>query len=578
MDDYETLKRTFQWDDARAALDGLPQGRGLNIAHEALDRHLGTARADDVALRCLGKRGSSADLTYRDLVERTNRFANALHALGHDEGHGVSTLSGRVPELYVAALGTLKSNGVYTPLFSAFGPDPIAMRMNLGRIEVMVTTAAHYRRKVKPIRASLPHLRHVLIIGDGADDFADESVLCFDRLMAESSPVFEIRATRPDDRALLHFTSGTTGEPKGAIHVQEAAVAHAATGRMVLELSPGDVYWCTADPGWVTGTSYGMIAPLINGVTSIVDEAEFDGERWYRTLQDQRVNVFYTAPTALRMLKRLGAGVARSYDFSSLRLVASVGEPLDPETVEWAADVFGVPVLDNWWQTETGSIMISNYRSEHIKPGSMGRPVPGINAGLLRCDDAGEIEVDAAGEPLEITGPDKVGELAIESGWPSMFRGYLDQEERYRRCFVGRWYRSGDLARRDEDGYYWFVGRNDDVIKSAGHLIGPFEVESALTEHPAVAEVGVIGKPDPTAGAIVKAFIVLARDHSPSAELRRELMGHARKRLGSAVAPREIEFVDDLPHTRSGKTMRRLLKARELGLDEGDTSTLEHSP
>jgi acetyl-CoA synthetase len=591
VNDYEQLRDAFRWEDARSALDGLPAGRGLNIAHEAIDRHLVDGRADDTAIRWLAKGGGHRDLTYAELARDTNRFANALAALGCSGGHGVATLLGRVPELYLTALGTLKGGGVYTPLFSAFGPDPIAMRMNLGRIDVLVTTAPLYRRKVRPIVDQLPHLRHVIIVGDappgdgsgsttsGAADAAggngQTSIHGWAELMGPAPADFEIPATDPQSRALLHFTSGTTGRPKGAIHVHEAVVAHAATGRLVLDLHPGDVYWCTADPGWVTGTSYGIISPLVNGAISIVDEAEFDGERWYRTIQDQKVQVFYTAPTALRMLQRLGKEVAAEYDLGSLRLVASVGEPLDPESVVWAQEVFGVPVLDNWWQTETGGIMIANLRTEPVKPGSMGRPLPGITAGLLRTDDEGELVLGPDGDPVEIDEDDEVGELALEAGWPSMFRGYLDEEERYRRCFAGRWYHSGDLARRDADGYYWFVGRNNDVIKSAGHLIGPFEVESALTAHPAVVEAGVIGKPEPTIGAIVKAFVVLTGANEPSDELRRELMGHARKHLGPAVAPREIDFVDHLPHTRSGKIMRRLLLARELGLDEGDTSTLE---
>lgn len=581
VDFYQELRRTFRWDDARASLAGSPGG-GLNIAYEALDRHVAEGRGEDVAIRWLAKDGGSRDLTYGELTKRTNQFADALAGLGYrwDDrspgGHGVATLLGRVPELYVAALGTLKSGGVYTPLFLAFGPDPIAMRLDLGRIDVLVTTATAYRRKVAALRPELGDLKHVVLVGGGAEQFDDPTVLDFDRLLADALDEFDVAPTGAQDRALLHFTSGTTGKPKGAIHVHEAVVVHAVTGRLALDLMAGDVFWCTADPGWVTGTSYGIISPLVNGVTSIVAEADFDAERWYRTLQDQSVNVFYTAPTALRMLQRAGAETAGQFDLSSLRLVASVGEPLDPESVEWARKVFRVPVLDNWWQTETGGIMIANYRFEPVKPGSMGRPLPGITAGLLRIDDEGELQLDDKGDPIEILGSDEVGELSIESGWPSMFRGYLDQDERYARSFAGRWYHSGDLARRDEDGYYWFVGRNDDVIKSAGHLIGPFEVESALTEHPAVVEAAAIGKPDPTVGSIVKAFVVLVSGCEPTEELRKELIGHGRKKLGSAVAPREIDFASDLPHTRSGKIMRRLLRARELGLEEGDTSTVEN--
>jgi acetyl-CoA synthetase len=367
--------------------------------------------------------------------------------------------------------------------------------------------------------------------------------------------------------ALLHFTSGTTGTPKGAIHVHEAVVAHHVTGKLALDLHPDDVYWCTADPGWVTGTSYGIIAPLTNGVTSIVDEGEFDAERWYGVLQSERVTVWYTAPTAIRMMMKAGAELARKHDLTALRFLASVGEPPNPEAVVWGREAFGHPFHDNWWQTETGGIMIANFASMDIRPGSMGRPLPGVEAAIVR---------KAAGSGVEpIEEPGVQGELALRPGWPSMFRGYWGETARYRKCFAGGWYLTGDLARRDADGYFWFVGRADDVIKTSGHLIGPFEVESILMEHPAVAEAGVIGKPDPVAMEVVKAFVSLKDGHTPTPELKRDLLAFARTRLGAVVAPKEIEFQPSLPKTRSGKIMRRLLKARELGLPEGDVSTLE---
>lgn len=345
-----------------------------------------------------------------------------------------------------------------------------------------------------------------------------------------------------------------------------AVVTHWATGRYALDLHPDDVYWCTADPGWVTGTSYGIIAPLLHGVTSVVDAGEFDATRWYRSLAEQRVSVWYTAPTAIRMLMKAGPELAGAHDYPDLRFVASVGEPLNPEAVRWGVQVLGLPIHDNWWQTETGGIMIANTPGQDIRPGSMGRPLPGIEAAIVHRDDGGVRVVEE---------PDVEGELALRAGWPSMFRGYLGQEERYRACFADGWYLTGDLARRDADGWYWFVGRSDDVIKSSGHLIGPFEVESVIMEHPAVAEAAVIGKPDPLVGEVVKAFVSLKEGHTAGEELRREISALARKRLGAATAPKEIVFLDALPRTRSGKILRRLLKARELGLPEGDTSTLE---
>ncbi|MGZ9100831.1 MAG: AMP-binding protein, partial [Brevundimonas sp.] len=389
----------------------------------------------------------------------------------------------------------------------------------------------------------------------------------FGAMMAQASDAFAAEPTQGDDMALLHFTSGTTGKPKGALHVHEAIVAHVATARLALDLHPDDVYWCTADPGWVTGTSYGIISPLTNGVTLVVDEAEFDAERWRRILGEQKVTVWYTAPTAVRMLMKAWDADPRPYDLPALRFMASVGEPLNPEAVLWGVEAFGRPFHDNWWQTETGGIMIANFAAMDIKPGSMGRPLPGVTAGIV--ERAADGSVREAREPMAL------GELALRPGWPSIMRGYLHEEERFRKCFAGGWYLSGDLAMRDADGYYWFVGRADDVIKSAGHLIGPFEVESVLMEHPAVAEAAVIGLPDPIAGETVKAFVALRDGFEAGEPLRRDILGHARKRLGPAVAPRDIAFRQNLPKTRSGKLMRRLLKARELGLAEGDLSTLE---
>jgi len=565
--DYQKARAVFSWETARRMLDGLPGGKGLNIAYEAVDRHAKGPRRDHLALRWLAKRGEVRDFTYSDLRSLTNRFANVLRRLGLTKGERVFLLAGRLPELYISALGALKNGNVFCPLFSAFGPDPIRQRIGIGDGRILVTTPTLYKRKVASLRPSLRGLENVVLIGTPEETRGIPDTLDFNKLMAEASDDFEIQETSPADFALLHFTSGTTGKPKGAMHVHEAVVAHYLTGYFALDLHPDDIFWCTADPGWVTGTSYGIIAPLTHGITSIIDEAEFDAERWYSLVQDQRVTIWYTAPTAVRMMMKVGTEVIRKYDLSQLRFIASVGEPLNPEAVVWGQQAFGLPIHDNWWQTETGGIMIANYAATEIRPGSMGLPLPGIDAGIVRRRPDETIET--------INEPEVEGELALRPGWPSMFRGYLNEEERYRKCFADGWYLTGDLAKRDSDGYYWFVGRADDVIKSSGHLIGPFEVESILLEHPAVAEAGVIGKPDPVAGEVVKAFVSLKSAYSPSEELRNELLGFARKRLGAVVAPKEIAFIANVPKTRSGKIMRRLLKARELGLPEGDTSALE---
>lgn len=565
---YERTCAEFSWQKTEQELAVLPDNRGLNIAYECIDRHAQSSRRDQRALRWIGKQGEMRDFTYADLFALTNRFANVLRQLGIGKGDRVFALAGRTPELYITALGTLKNGSVFCPLFSAFGPEPIQQRLSIGAGQVLVTTAALYaRRKIESLRGLLPALRHVVVIGSEGET-TPPGTENFHELMNAASEEFEMPPTAPEDMALIHFTSGTTGKPKGAVHVHRAVVAHHVTGKYALDFHPEDIFWCTADPGWVTGTSYGIISPLTHGISSIIDEADFDAERWYRIIQEQKVTIWYTAPTAVRMMMKAGTEIIRKYDLSGLRFIASVGEPLNPEAVVWGQEAFGLPIHDNWWQTETGGIMIANYLSMPIRPGSMGKPLPGIEAAIVQRQKDGTIDV--------ISEPDSQGELALRPGWPSMFRGYLNEEERYRKCFAGGWYLTGDLAKKDAAGYYWFVGRADDVIKSAGHLIGPFEVESALMEHPGVAESGVIGKPDPVIGEVVKAFVSLRKGYEPSEALRKELLGFARTKLGPAVAPREIEFRESVPKTRSGKIMRRLLKARELGLPEGDLSTLEN--
>ncbi len=547
------------WADARALLDGLPGGRGLNIAHEAVDRHADAT----VAVRSIDRAGRASDWSYADLSVASARFAHALESLGVGRGDLVCSILGRVPALHVATLGTLKAGAVFSPLFSAFGPEPIRTRLELGRARVVVTTEAIYRRKVEPLRSSLPALEHVVLVDDAPTQCQGTHHL--GQLTAGMPPTYTIPPTDPEDPALIHFTSGTTGRPKAAVHVHGAVVAHHATARAALDLRAGDRYWCTADPGWVTGMSYGVIAPLVIGATLVLDEGDFDARRWYALLEEQAINVWYTAPTAIRMLMRAGDELAMAHPLPALRHCASVGEALNPECVVWSRRVLGRPMHDNWWQTETGAIMIANTPGSEVRPGSMGRPLAGVEAAIVR----------RRGKRVTVLEAGEVGEIALRPGWPSMFRAYLGDPERYAECFADGWYLTGDLARRDGDGYFWFVSRGADVIKSQGHLIGPFEVESALLEHPAVAEAGVIGKPDPMAGETVKAFVVLRPGFEPGDQLARELLGFARVRLGAVVAPKEFAFVDQVPRTRSGKIMRRLLRARELGQAEGDTSTLE---
>jgi acetyl-CoA synthetase len=570
--DPAALAKAFRWEDVRrelerslAAADAADSGFNLGVL--AVAPHATGEQARRTAIHWVGADGREERIDFAQLRDDAARFANVLRGLPVGPGEVVATLLGRVPTLYPVALGILQNRSLFCPLFSAFGPEPVRQRLALGRVRVLVTSARLYERVVAGIREALPDLEHVLIVDpDGAAD-PERGVRDLPTLLRAASTRFRVEPTHPEDPAILHFTSGTTGVPKGVVHAHAAGIAHFATSRFALDLGPGDRFWCTADPGWVTGTSYGIVAPLLHGATSLVLERDFEAEAWYRAIETHRVELWYTSPTAIRMLMRLGPEIPARFDLSSLRMIASVGEPLNPEAVRWGQRTLGLPILDNWWQTETGGIMIANLRDQEIRPGSMGRPLPGIEARLVQRRDDGHLDF--------VDETDGEGEIALREGWPSMMRTYLDRPDRYRECFCDGWYLSEDLARRDADGFFWFVGRADDMIKTAGHRIGPFEIESVLMEHPAVAEAAAIGKPHPTAGDIVKAFVVLKEGYEASPALERALLGLSRSRLGAVSAPREIEIRDRLPKNRAGKIMRRILRLREIGADVGDTSTLE---
>lgn len=564
MRDYANQCRHFSWERLRAELFERADEK-LNIAMLAIDKQA-AVHPERIALRFVDAQFQTTQLTYGELNGAANRFARALESLAVPRGAVVASLLGRCPELFTTILGTLKAGRIFAPLFSAFGPEPVRARLTLSRACVLVTTQSLYERKVAPIRASLPRLQHVLLIRDPTDSALPEGAVDFAQLLALQTDRFETVPTSPDDPALLHFTSGTTGQPKGVVHAHRAVLAHYASARLALDLRPGDVYWCTADPGWVTGISYGVIAPLTSGVTLLIDREELDVERWYRLLAENAVNVWYTAPTAIRMLMKAGPEPVKQHRYPALRLIASVGEPLNPEAVLWGVEAFGIPVHDTWWQTETGAIMIANFLAEPVWPGSMGRAMPGVEIEIARRGPDGTVQ---------ILGTNEVGEIALRPQWPSVFVTYLDNDARYKESFAGGWYFSGDQARRDEHGYFWFVGRSDDIIKSAGHLISPFEVECALNQHPAVLQTAVIGLPDAVAGQVVRAIVELKPGQIANAELRRSILALGRRLLGAAIAPRDIDFVAVLPRTRSGKIMRRLLRARALGQPEGDLSTLE---
>ena len=555
--DYDKSYKSFSWKDAEKEIEFFSDGK-LNAAYNAVDRHLKTEVKGHVAIHLVGET-SVKDITYGELASVSNRFANVLKSNGVVKGDRVFIFLSRVEELYVSFIGSLKAGAIASTLFAAFGHDALFDRLHDSGAKILITSP-DLKDRVDKIRDKLPELKKVIVTGDiklGKDE------LSFDKELSKASDKFDIVHMSPKDKAYMLYTSGTTGKPKGVVHTHYDIVQQHITTKWILDLHPGDVYWCTADPGWVTGISYGILGPFSNGATSIVDTARFSAERWYKIINDYKVTVWYTAPTAIRMMMKEGFDLAKKYDLSSLRHLSSVGEPLNPEAIWWGLENIGLAFHDNWWQTETGGILIANYPCMEIKVGSMGKPFPGVVASI----------VDDDGKELP---PKQEGNLAIRPGWPSMMLEVWNNKEKYDSYFKNGWYFSGDRAWKDEDGYFWFVGRADDVIKTAGHRVGPFEVESALIEHPAVAEAGVIGKPDELYGEIIKAFIALKKGYKPSEELKADIQKFIKTKLAGHAYPKEIEFKDSLPKTRSGKIMRRVLKAQELGLPVGDLSTMEN--
>ena len=548
MGDYENAYKNFSWEDVKNSLDYSKTGK-VNMAHEAVDRHV-KARGDKTALHYIDDE-TEAKYSFKDLSTESNRFANLLGELEISKGDRVFLFMPRSPELYIAFLGILKTGAIPVPVFEAFMKDGLLDRMSdCDPIGIISSDFMKSRIPIKEIKS----LKHIIISGDTAGDEIDFND------MKKTSKDFEPEWLDLEDPLLIHYTSGSTGKPKGVLHSQRAMVGHYQTGKWVLDLKEDDAYWCTADPGWVTGTSYGIFAPLLNGVGTIIRGGRFSPELWYSTIERLKINVWYSAPTAFRLLMAEGNELTKKYDLSSLRHILSVGEPLNPEVIHWALDVYKQPIHDTWWMTECGMMMIVNYPSLPIKPGSMGKPFPGVKAAII----------DDIGKELAVN---EMGNLAIEKGWPSMMKEIWNREEKFKEYFkFPPWFVSGDSAYRDDEGYFHFIGRVDDVIKTSGERVGPFEVESRLIEHPAVAEAGVIGIPDPVRGSIIKAFVILNEGYEGSVALTKDLKDFVKTGLAAHAMPREIEYVEDLPKTRSGKIMRRVLKARDLGIDAGDTS------
>ena len=554
--DYARACREFRWSDVECKFDWATT-RKVNIVHEAIDRHAASSRAAKVALFYTDYERRQERYTFADLSRLTSRFGHVLKRLGITRGDRVGVFLPRTPELYIAILGINRIGAIPVPLFEAFMEQAIQDRLGDSAAIACVTTPTLKSRLPRP---ALPTLKQLILVGAESVGSGEVS---YEHAMAAASDRLEPEWLTIDDGLIIHYTSGSTGKSKGVLHRQYAMVGHYQTSKWALDLRDDDTYWCTADPGWVTGTSYGIYGPWTLGVSSVVIGGRFDPERWFRTIQDFRVTMWYSAPTAYRMLMAAGEAIPRKYDLSSLRHICSVGEPLNPEALRWVKKVTGLAPHETWWMTETGMQLICNYRSMDFKIGCTGKPFPGTYATV----------VDEQGRELP---PNQLGHLVVKPGWPSMMSAIWNNPAKFQEYFrIPGWYVSGDSAYKDADGFIWFAGRADDVIKTAGERVGPFEVESALVAHPAVAEAGVIGKPDAVRGQIIKAFVALRQGFAPSDALKDEIAQFVKTTLAAHAAPREIAFVEKVPKTRSGKIMRRVLRAWDLGEPVGDTSTME---
>jgi len=559
---YEERLKNFDWSVAENELE-YSDGDIINIGWYCSDRICQKGKGEKTALYYEGFGGIEKRFTFNDLRLAGNTIGTFLTNLGLKNEDRICLFMDRIPELFFSFLGILKIGAIVQPLFSAFGDESLYVRLADAQTRAIITQRKQLY-KIRKIREKLPFLEFIIIVDIKTKELEDKEIsFSFD----ESIPVekMNIFPTKAESPSVLHYTSGTTGQPKGVKHVHYSLISQYLTTKWVLDLQENDIYWCTADPGWVTGTSYGIIGPWSMGIAQCVLDAGFSAQAWYKFIEKYRITMWYSSPTAIRSLMKAGDEIVKSYNLSSLRHLASVGEPLNPEAVIWSEKIFGKPFHDTFWQTETGSIMITNFPGMKIKPGSMGKPFPGVTGVVLDQEKY---------EPLKET--DKIGFIAFRPGWPAMMRAYWNNPKKYRDKFVNGWYLSGDKANIDNEGYFWFVGRDDDVINTGGHLVSPFEVESALLEHPAVGESAVVAKPDDVNMEVVKAFITLKPGFTPSKNLELEIMNFIRKKLSSLAMPQEIEYMDNLPKTRSGKIMRRLLHAKEWGENLGDISTLEN--
>jgi acetyl-CoA synthetase len=556
----------------------------INLAYNAVDRWIDTEKRNQVAILYVNERGDEKKLTYYELYREVNKMANGLKNLGVKKGDTVSMYLPMCPELLISMLACNKIGAVHSVVYSGLSVGAFVERMNDAKVKILITADGTFRRgKIIDLKKisdeailQCPTIETIIVVRHTGTDIQISDLsgkeIFFERLIEGEPAECECEPMDAEDPLFILYTSGSTGKPKGVLHTTGGyMVGVSTTLNNIFDIQDNDMWWCTGDIGWITGHSYVIYGPLLLGTTTVVYEGAPDYPdpgAWWNIVEKYGVTKFYTAPTAIRHLMRFGNKYPNLYNLSSLKILGTVGEPINPEAWMWYYKNVGkenCPIMDTWWQTETGMHLISPLPSAYLKPGSATKPVPGVAADV----------VDENGKPVPLG---KGGYLVITKPWPAMFRTLYEDEERFKEVYWSKIpgvYKAGDMARKDEDGYYWIQGRSDDVLKIAGHRVGTSEVESAFVSHPAVAEAAVIGKSDPIKGQVIKSFVILREGYRLKTKLIEELKKHVRYELGPVAVIGEIEQVDSLPKTRSGKIMRRVLRAREAGEDVGDTSTLE---
>lgn len=547
---YEKIIQAFSSGATSQTLDGMQGGKGMNIAHEAVARHAYNENANKIALKYVSSNGSIQDFSFERLHELSSRFANIMQQLCINQGETIAYLGGRGPEMYIALLGSLKAKLILSPISVHFGIGMTATFLRLADPSIIITSNEDFEKLIRPLWYKQPRLRYILLTD--ASIHESERLLSLPLLMRQTSDKFEIPVTTSDTPALLHFTSGTTGIPKAVIHGHSIAQSLFIAGQYVLDFKKDDIFLSTTDPGWIADTVYGIIAPLMHGITTVVRQLIPNDYSCYDFLRNLKITVWLTRSAFLKTLRNEKFPYNESLNLPDLRLIEIVGESPDADTMTWVKATLGKSVMENLLQTESGGIVIANSPMIPNKPGSLGRPLPGIEVAIARFDDSNGIQL--------VSDPMQQGFLMIKKGWPSMFKAYKNREDFYQQCFNGDWYITGDLVQQDEEGYYWYMGRAEDMINIAGHLLGASFIEQKWARHPAISEVAVIGISKPENESVMRGFVVLKHGMTSNEKLEQDIKAFVANELRIKQETIEVAFLAELPRTPNGQLLRRALQ------------------